>query len=218
MENRLFLPNRFARLALLALQEVIGTSAMKALFHVANLPNLVLELPPDNMDCQFAFQDFSRLFESLDTIMGTRGARSLSIRAGRSTMKGGLSEFGTVTIPDNLDSSEQDLDSLLLIHLNRLSNFLNSLVDMHTIVCKREGQYGFEFLIRQCPACFERITVAPVCGFFEGLLAQAVEDFSGRESFLVTETQCAASGSPGCLFIIQEPQSDLITYSPQESN
>ena len=75
---------------------------------------------------------------------------------------------------------------------------------MRTLVCQREGQSGFEFLIRQCPNCGNQTSEEPICAFFEGFIDQAVKDFSYGENFKVTETECLAAGAPNCKFLITE--------------
>jgi len=209
MTDGLFLPNRFVRTTINALQEVIGVGAMKTIYRQAGLPDLGDNPLPDTMNCEFSFVDFSRLFNSLNEVMGQRGGRSLSIRAGRICMRLSGLTFGTSPLSSTMPPVASTPDSdMLLVRLNRLSNFLNSVSDMRTLVCKREGQPGYEFLIRQCPICKDRTAEVSICGFFEGLLDEAVKEFSYKETYQVEETECMAAGSPACKFIITEPETD----------
>ena len=203
MPDGMFLPNRFVLTTLKALREVVGAGAMKAIYHHAGLPDLEVIPPPDNMNCDFSSEDFSKLLGSLTDVMGRHGGRSLSIRAGRTTMKLSGMHFGTSPLPPTPPAPVIEPD-VLLIRLNRLSNFLNSISDMRTLVCKREGQSGFEFLIRQCPNCVSQKSDEPVCAFFEGFIDQAVKDFSYGDNFKVTETECLATGAQNCKFLITE--------------
>jgi predicted hydrocarbon binding protein len=204
MPDGMFLPNRFVLTTLKALREVVGAGAMKAIYHHAGLPDLEVDPPPDNMNCDFSSEDFSKLLGSLTDVMGRHGGRSLSIRAGRTAMKLSGMHFGTSPLPPNPPAPVIEPD-ILLNRLNRLSNFLNSISDMRTLVCQREGQSGFEFLIRQCPNCVSQKSVEPICAFFEGFIDQAVKDFSYGDNFKVTETECLAAGDPNCKFLITEP-------------
>jgi predicted hydrocarbon binding protein len=196
-----FLPNRFVHITIKALEEVVGSGAMKAVCHHAGLPDLDAAPPPDDMNCDFSSEDFSKLFASLSDVMGMRGGRSLAIRAGKTTMKMSGLHFGTSPLPSTPLAPITDPD-VLLVRLNRLSNFLNSISDMRTLVCKREGQAGFEFHIRQCPNCATQKSQEPVCAFFEGFIDQAVRDFSYSENFLVSETECLAAGGQSCMYSI----------------
>ena len=209
MTDGLFLPNRFVHTTINALQEVVGVGAMKTIYRQAELPDLGENPLPDTMNCEFSFADFSRLFNSLNEVMGQRGGRSLSIRAGRVCMKQSGLTFGTSPLSSTMPSMASTVDSdILLVRLNRLSNFLNSVSDMRTLVCKREGQPGYEFLIRQCPICSDRTSEGSICGFFEGLLDEAVKEFSYKETFEVVEIECLAAGLPACKYIITEPETD----------
>jgi predicted hydrocarbon binding protein len=203
MPEVLFLPNRFVRITLQALEEVVGAGAMKAIYHHAGLPDLDAAPPAENMNTDFSSENFSKLFGSLNDVMGRRGGRSLAIRAGRTTMKLSGMHFGTSPLPPvpPIPVIEPDV---LLIRLNRLSNFLNSISDMRTIVCKRDGQEGFEFTIRQCPNCSHIKSDEPTCAFFEGFIDQAVRDFSYSEDFKVSEVECIASGDPACKYLITD--------------
>jgi predicted hydrocarbon binding protein len=201
MPDSLFLPNRFVCITLQALKEVVGPGAMKAIYHHANLPDLEDNPPPDDMNCDFSSESFSRLFESLNDVLGPRGGRSLAIRAGRTTMKLSGMHFGTSPLPATPTAPVIDPE-ILLIRLNRLSNFLNSISDMRTLVCKREGQSGFEFHIRQCPNCSHINSTERICTFFEGYIDQAVKDFSYSENFKVIETECLAAGAASCKFLM----------------
>jgi predicted hydrocarbon binding protein len=196
-----FLPNRFVHITIAALKEVVGSGAMKAICHHAGLPDLDATPPPDDMNSDFPSENFSKLFAALNDVMGMRGGRSLSIRAGRTTMRMSGIHFGTNPLPVTPSAPITDPD-VLLIRLNRLSNFLNSISDMRTLVCKREGQAGFEFHIRQCPNCYTQVAHESICAFFEGFIDQAVRDFTYSESFTVTETECLAAGGQSCLYFI----------------
>lgn len=205
MTDGFFLPNRFVRTTINALQEVVGVGAMKTIYRQAELPDLGENPLPDTMNCEFSFVNFSRLFNSLNEVMGLRGGRSLSIRAGRICMRLSGLTFGTSPLSASMPPVTSTTDTLL-VRLNRLSNFLNSVSDMRTLVCMREGQPGYEFLIRQCPVCTNRTAEDSICGFFEGLLDEAVKEFSYKETYQVTEIECLAAGAPACKYIITEPE------------
>ena len=53
--------NKIARITLQALEEVMGKNGINAILNLAHLPHLVNNLPPDNLDREFNFADFSAL-------------------------------------------------------------------------------------------------------------------------------------------------------------
>ena len=63
MTDGFFLPNRFVRTTINALQEVVGVGAMKTIYRQADLPDLGENPLPDTMNCEFSFVNFSRLIQ-----------------------------------------------------------------------------------------------------------------------------------------------------------
>ncbi|KAF0112200.1 MAG: hypothetical protein FD147_261 [Chloroflexi bacterium] len=204
MKSGLLYPNRFARITLQAMEEVIGSSGMRAIYNMANLPSLAVIELPDDMERQFDFADLSSLFATLTTLFGSQGARSLAIRAGRVTMQEGIRVFSDLSSKESESTFGQSADELLLIRFNRFSNFLNSVSDQITSVYRLDSEDGFVFGIQQCPVCWGQSTHKPICAFYEGMLEHAVKTFSNDQSYSVIETQCKASGAESCLFVIQK--------------
>ena len=203
MGSGLYYPNRFVRITLQALQDVIGATGMKAIYSLSGVSQLLEALPPDDMERQFDFADFSNLFGTLQTMFGVRGAHSLAVRAGRSTFKEGMRVFDKFKLP-GMDAGTGPIGAPgLLIRLNRLSNFLNTISDQHTFVHPCESEYTFEFGISICPVCINRTSTEPICSFFEGLLTEAACSFSGGSDFSAIEIQCHAAGAENCLFEIK---------------
>ena len=52
-----YYPNKFARITLDAMQEVMGENGLKAILNLAGLPNLIGNFPPDNLEKEFDFAD-----------------------------------------------------------------------------------------------------------------------------------------------------------------
>jgi predicted hydrocarbon binding protein len=203
MENELFFPNRLMRITLEALQEVIGAAGMKAIYTLSGLSHLADTLPPDDMERQFAFADFSALFGTLQTMFGPRGAHSLAVRAGRNTFTEGLRIFGKVDAP-GVDPGTGPLGPKgVFIRLSRLANFLNSVSSTQASASLTTSENTFHFQIEACPACQGRTSSDPLCSFFEGLLSEAAAAFSGGLEYSVQEKQCRAAGAPACLFEIK---------------
>ncbi len=56
-----YYPNKFARIFLDAMEEVMGKNGLNAVLHLAELDNLIGNYPPDNLDKVFDFADFTAL-------------------------------------------------------------------------------------------------------------------------------------------------------------
>jgi len=203
MKSGLFFPNHFVRITLQALQEVIGPGGMTTIYSHSNLTHLAEELPPDDMNKQFDFSDFAALFETLQSIFGSRGARGLAMRAGRITFTHGLTIFDKGSITEPQPGTGPLGAHSVLIRLNRLSNFLNSVSDQRSIVAAADVPDTYLFTIQVCPNCTDRSSSEPVCAFFEGLLSEAAKTFSGGLDYTTRELQCMAGGAETCLFEIK---------------
>ena len=77
-----YYPNKIARIALLALEDVMGKNGVNAILNLANLQHLIDNYPPDNLERQFDFADFSAINGALEEMYGPRGGRGLALRAG----------------------------------------------------------------------------------------------------------------------------------------
>ncbi len=203
MKSGLFYPNSFVRIVLQALEEVIGRGAMTTIYSHSNLTILSESLPPDSMEKEFDFSDFSALFATLQNIFGEHGSRTLAIRAGRITFERGFKIFGK----ESEKGSEPGTGPLgkhsVFIRLNRLSNFLNSVSDQRSNVITTDEPDTFHFNIQVCPLCLERSSSEPVCAFFEGLLSEAARTFSGGLEYSIREMRCMAVGADTCSFEIK---------------
>ena len=87
--EQFYYPNKFARIMLASLEEVMGKNGLNALLHLADLSKYIMTRPPDNLKKEFPFSDFTALQIALEDMYGPRGGRGLAVRAGRVTFKQG---------------------------------------------------------------------------------------------------------------------------------
>lgn len=203
MKSGLYYPNSFIRITLQSLEEVIGPGGMTTIYSHSGLSNLAASLPPENLDKEFDFSDISALFDTLQSIFGTRGSRTLAVRAGRITFVRGLKIFGKESEKGAQPGTGPLGRHSVLIRLNRLSNFFNSVSDQRSSVVLVEEPDSSIFTVHICPLCIERSSAEPVCAFFEGFLAEAAKMFSGGMDYSVHEVQCMAGGAKTCDFEIK---------------
>ena len=95
-KSGLYYPNKFARITILAMEEVMGKNGLNAILNMAGLAHLIDNYPVDNLEREFDFADYSSLHAALEEMYGPRGGRGLALRAGRACFKYGIKEFGTV--------------------------------------------------------------------------------------------------------------------------
>ncbi len=77
-----YYPNKFALITINALEDVMGKNGLNAILNLANLGNLIDNLPDDNLHKEFDFSDFSAINQALEEMYGPRGGRGLGL-AGR---------------------------------------------------------------------------------------------------------------------------------------
>ena len=58
--------NKIVLITLKALEEVMGKNGLNAILNLAHLPHLIDNYPPDNLEREFNFADFSALNQALE--------------------------------------------------------------------------------------------------------------------------------------------------------
>src|SRR4030042_4300659 len=88
--------NKIALIALKALEGGMGKNGLNAILNLAHLPHVIDHYPPDNLEREFNFADFSALNLALEEMYGPRGGRGLALRAGRAAFAEALRNFGAL--------------------------------------------------------------------------------------------------------------------------
>ena len=61
-----YYPNKFARITIEAMEEIMGKNGLNAILNLAHLPHLIDQYPPDNLEREFDFADFSSVNQALE--------------------------------------------------------------------------------------------------------------------------------------------------------
>ena len=64
----------------------MGKNGLNAILNLAGLSNLIDNFPPDNLEREFDFADFTAIHVGLEEMYGPRGGRGLALRAGRALL------------------------------------------------------------------------------------------------------------------------------------
>jgi predicted hydrocarbon binding protein len=199
-----YYPNKFARIAILALEDVMGRNGVNAVLNLANLPELVNQLPPDNLEKKFDFADFSAINGALELLYGARGGRGLAQRVGRSTFNDALKNFGALAGVGDLAFKVLPLQAKLRIGLPAMARIFSQASDQHSTVVEQDNHYIYT--IHTCPVCWGRHSDKPDCYIAVGLLQAGLKWVSGGSEFRVNESRCIAMGDHVCEFVIlKEP-------------
>jgi predicted hydrocarbon binding protein len=203
-KSGLYYPNKIARIAIMATEEVMGRNGLNSILNLASLPDLIDHLPPDNLARQFDFSDFSAIWGALEEMFGPRGGRSLALRAGRATFAQGLRNFGALAGAGDLAFKVLPLSTKLRIGLPAMAKIFSSTSDQLSTVTEHPDH--FVYIIHRCPCCWGRHTDKPACFIATGLLQAGLNWVSGGREFRINQGTAKSCGDENCQFIInREP-------------
>lgn len=199
-----YYPNKFALITLNAMEEVMGKNGLNAVLNLAGLSGLIDNYPPDNLEKEFDFADYTALNVALEEMYGPRGGRGLALRGGRATFAQGLRAFGALAGVGDLAFKVLPLNAKLKIGVPAMANIFMQFSDQISNVYD-EGD-KIIYTIERSPVCWNRKSDRPCCFVAVGLLQEGLRWVSGNQEFKVDETTCMAVGDDMCRFTIyKEP-------------
>jgi len=201
-KSGLHYPNKFARITILAMEEVMGKNGLNAILNMAGLTHLIDNYPVDNLEREFDFSDYSSLHAALEEMYGPRGGRGLALRAGRAVFGSALKNFGALAGVGDMAFKVLPLPVKIKVGLPSVAKVFTQLSDQHTTVEERDNEYVY--IIHKCPVCWGRKTDKPACYTATGLLQECFKWVSGGHEFRVNEEKCIAMGDDVCSFVIQK--------------
>jgi len=200
-----YYPNKFARLTIDAMEEVMGRNGLNAILTLAGLNQYLDNPPPDILDKQFDFGDFTALNIALEDMFGPRGCRGLALRAGRAIFAGGLRSFGALAGVGDLAFKVLPMNAKLRVGVPAMANIFTQFSDQVSNVYE-EGSDKVIYTLERCPMCWGRKVDRPVCFMGQGLLQEGLRWLSGGREFKVDMTTCIGKGDPmGKYVIFKEP-------------
>lgn len=203
-KSGLYYPNKIARIAIKAIEDVMGKNGLNAILNLAGLSYLIDILPPDNLERHFDFADFSAINGALEEMYGPRGGRGLALRAGRQTFSEGLRNFGALAGAGDLAFKVLPLNAKVHIGIPAMAKIFSTTSDQLSTVVEKPDH--FVYTIHRCPVCWGRTVDKPACFMAVGLLQEGLKWVSGGREFKVVQTTCHGVGDPTCDFqIFKEP-------------
>jgi hypothetical protein len=196
-----FYPNKFARLTIEAMEDVMGRNGLNAILTHAKLFDYLDKLPPDNLEKQFDFSDFTALNVALEDMFGARGGRGLAMRAGRAIFAGGLRSFGALAGVGDLAFRVLPLSAKLRVGVPSLAHIFTQFSDQISNVYE-EGSDKIIYTLERCPMCWNRKVDKPVCYMGQGLLQEGLKWVSGGRDFRVDMTTCIGKGDDMGRYVI----------------
>jgi hypothetical protein len=199
-----YYPNKFARITIEALEEVMGKNGLNAILHLADLSDIINNYPADDLEKEFDFAYFTALCVALEEMYGPRGGRGLALRAGRATFADALRGFGALAGVGDLAFKVLPLAAKLKIGLPAMANIFTQFSDQISNVTEESDKYVYT--LERCPMCWNRKTDRAVCYVGQGLLQEGLRWVSGGHEFKVDLAACIAKGDDmGLYHIYKEP-------------
>lgn len=199
-----YYPNKFARIIVQALEEVMGKNGLNAILHLADLSEYINNYPADNLEKEFDFAYLTALCVALEDMYGPRGGRGLALRAGRACFADALRGFGALAGVGDLAFKVLPLAAKLKIGLPAVANIFTQFSDQISNVTEEADKYVYT--LERCPMCWNRKADRPVCYIGQGLLQESLRWVSGGHEFKVDMATCLAKGDDmGRYWIYKEP-------------
>lgn len=199
-EGRRFYSNKLARIYLVAIEDVTGSNGVAAILRLAKLGHLIGSYPPDNLDREFGFEEYSAVNQAIHDMYGPQGARGLCLRAGRATLKYAVKDGALMADLRGPAFEMLPAGAKVKAGLTILAGTLTELSDQVAHV--REDGETLLFAVDMCPECWARASDVPICHGTTGMLQEALEWLSGGQDYTVVETECIAKGDDSCCFVI----------------
>lgn len=197
------LPNRLARITLESLEEILNPKSMERLLLAAQLPNLVENYPPANLQRGFDFAEMAAVNIALEELYGPRGGRGMALRAGRATFGRALAGFGALAGVEATAFKLLPMGRKLRVGLSALARIYSEISDQHSRV--EETGHAFHYIVDRNATCWSRAgEEKPVCFMMVGILQEALNKISGGKEFRVDEAECQATGAKVCRFVIRK--------------
>lgn len=197
-----YYPNRMGRIILLSMEEVMGRTGVIAALHLAELPSLIENYPPDDTSLDFPFATISHLTQVLEQAYGPHGGRGLALRIGRASFNYGVRQYGTQLGLTEMAFRLLPLPAKLHAGAKAFAELFNKFTDQKVRVEMEDGRILWH--IDRCPLCWERKMHEPVCHLAVGLLQEALYWVSGGKVFNVEEQTCIAAGDQTCTIVIDQ--------------
>jgi predicted hydrocarbon binding protein len=195
--------NKFSLIALHAYEDVVGKNGLNSILNLAGLSHLIDNYPPDNLEREFDFADFTAIHIAIEELYGLHGGRGLALRAGRATFNDGLMKFGALAGVGDIAFKVLPLQSKLQIGLPSAARIFSTITDQQSTVTELETE--ILWTIHRCPVCWSRTDLdKPVCYITTGLLQAMLTWVSGGLEFRVNESKCHAMGDEVCEFVIHK--------------
>ncbi len=187
-------PRSSLNIILSGLQEIIGKTALLSIFDLISMDKRLLT----QSDSSIGIAETKRLETALSQKYGQRGGSGIILRAGRSSFKYYLNEYGSDLKFDELEFRLLPQNRRISEGLKRISEKINQDLNVH--IGTTENSEAWIWTLRDCPECTHSETQDPNCQFIDGFLQDYLAWSGNGKLYPVNETECKKNGDAACVF------------------
>ncbi|MEM6529891.1 MAG: 4-vinyl reductase [Chloroflexota bacterium] len=157
-------------------------------------------LPTDDLQPAFDFADIAAINMALEAAFGTRGGRSIALRAGVPFFEHGLKGVGVLRGVTSSQFMALPTVARAEIGLMGLAAVFTTYSDQTTTLQQHPDVW--QLVVDPSPFAWGRVSSDPVCHWLVGAIQACLRWSTGDYEFAVREQQCAATGASECVFVI----------------
>ncbi len=193
--------SRLGQIMLEGVEEIIGRLETRAVLNSRQLTQFYEEVK-DRIGTgnETPAYEVGAIQASLEEMYGKRGGRGITLRAGRASFKYVLRSYGKLLGLTGLNYRLLPAPVRLKTGLQALTGLFSELEDGGIEVGQTETAWLWKS--SQCPYCWQRASIEPMCTFPVGMLQEFLAWNSGGKVFHVEEVECRAKGKPACVYQI----------------
>jgi predicted hydrocarbon binding protein len=203
MPDDRMMPNDALRILFMAIEEVMGKDGMRAALHGAKLDRYIDHYPPKNLNLEVKFSEYGAIEQAVEDFYGTRGARAMLLRVGRTTFNYGIKEQSAVLglAGQALKAMPLPTSAKMKLLLEQMVAAVNKTVNQPARL--EEDADSFHWIVSHCMCLNRPKHSAPCCFVTLGGLMEATKWLTDKQ-FPVQEVTCMNQGADACRFRISK--------------
>ena len=197
------MPNAALRTLLEAIEEVMGENGTNTVLNAGGLDRLVGNYPPNDTEMEASFADYGAAEQAVEDLYGSRGARAILTRIGRTTFQYTLKEQPAILGVGGLALKALPMRVRMKLVLGNVTSAANTRVNQPSHL--REEADAYYFVVEECPCRWRPPHDKPACFSTVGVVQEALLWATGK-NFRVEEVACISKGASACVYRIpKEP-------------
>jgi predicted hydrocarbon binding protein len=200
------LPNQILYLAFITMEEILGPNGLKSILNYTKLQKFIDNSPPNNMELEQSYEDFTRLMTGLIDVLGEQGSRTILFQAGKRSFEIILEQFPGLLNLDGVEPADRTPERMFgeLVRIQNITFDAAKYIFGDIYTCY-ENEEGYVIELAPCYWCHGLRTKAPICHAGTGM-STAIGRWVTGQDIKVEETLCIARGDDRCRHVMYRPK------------